>query len=316
MNHHSKLLEQIPPILLPGEITSARLIKGGLNNRNILINESWLVQEYLIRDEASDPVYLRFLREKDSLLLLKSNRNTPQLLKFYDDDIKFFITREWVEGQTFTNDLLQTNVESLVNAITSIHSITESASGDFHYYDVIRRYLLEYKGIERHYPTSPSLNRKLSPFPSYEKLDQFFNDHIHQLQGLNSVKPLARIHGDLVFSNIIFTPKKSKIVFIDWEYSTIADPCIDVAYFITQNQLPHDIQQTFIEKFEEQLGEQIPPRVLELSCDLMNLMSGLWYIIQAARLKSIDSSSVSQQPSYSDLISLAQEKLRILRLLK
>ncbi len=315
MNHHSKLLEQIPPILLPGEITSARLIKGGLNNRNILINESWLVKEYLIRDEASDPVYLRFLREKDSLLLLKSNRNTPQLLKYYDDDIKFFITREWVEGHTITNDHLQNNLESLVNAITSIHSITESTSGDFHYYDVIKRYLLEYKGIERHYPTSPSLNRKFSDFPSFEKADRFFNDHIHQLQSLNSVKPLVRIHGDLVFSNIILTPKNSKIVLIDWEYSTLADPCIDVAYFITQNQLTHTLQQTLVEKFEEKLGYQIPSKVLELTCDLMNLMSGLWYVIQAARLRSASTLISNQHSSFIEFLTLAQDRFHTLQLI-
>lgn len=314
MNHSSKLLEQVPRILLPKEITSARLIIGGLNNRNILINEKWLVKEYLMRDETNDPVYLRFLRERDILLLLNRNHYAPQLLKYYDDGTKFFITREWVEGHTFTTDQLQGNVELFVNAITSIHSISESTSGDFHYYDVIKRYLLEYKGMERHYPTSPSLDRKFLHFPSYKRVDRFFIDHIHQLQSINSVKPLVRIHGDMVFSNIILTPKKPKIVFIDWEYSTLADPCIDLAYFITQNQLPHNFQQTLVQKFDEKLGFQIPPKILELTCNLMNLMSGLWYVIQAARLKSIASPLIRQQSSDTDFISLAQDKFSILGL--
>ena len=51
MNHSAKLLTQIPPILMPKEVTSARIIEGGLNNKNILINETWLVKEYLITDE-------------------------------------------------------------------------------------------------------------------------------------------------------------------------------------------------------------------------------------------------------------------------
>ncbi|MFX0124282.1 MAG: phosphotransferase [Candidatus Hodarchaeota archaeon] len=316
MIHHSKLLEQVPPILLPKEITSARLIGGGLNNRNILVNESWLVKEYLIRDEVNDPVYLRFLREKESLLMLKYNPFAPQLLKYYDDGTKFFITREWVEGQLLTNDHLQNNVELLVNAITSIHRITESTSGDFHYYDVIKRYLLEYKGIERHYPTSPSLDKKLSHFPSYEMVDQFFNDHINHLQSINSIRPLVRIHGDLVFSNIILTKKSSKIVFIDWEYSTLADPCIDLAYLITQNQFPQDVQQILIKKFEEKLGFNIIPKVLELTCDLMNLMSGLWYIIQAARLKSTTNLIPQQETSFSEYLTLAQDKFRALQFIE
>ncbi|UCG01764.1 MAG: aminoglycoside phosphotransferase family protein [Candidatus Heimdallarchaeota archaeon] len=316
MNHNAELLEQVPPILLPKKITSARLITGGLNNRNIIINESWLVKEYLIKDEANDPVYLRFLREKDSLLLLKNDHHAPQLLKYYDDGIKFYITREWVEGNTLTHDYLQTNMESLINAIMSIQSITESTSGDFHYYDVIKRYLLEYKGIRRHYPTSPPTDRKFSLFPPYERIDRFFNDHITQLQKINSVNPLVRIHGDLVFSNIIVTPESSKIVFIDWEYSTLADPCIDLAYFITQNQLSQEIQRIFTKKFEEKLGFQIIPRVLELTCDLMNLMSGLWYIIQAARFQTAPHLVSEENTSFNEYIALAQDRFRALQLIE
>lgn len=316
MNHYSKLLEQVPRILLPKEITSARLIKGGLNNRNILINEKWLVKEYLMRDEANDPVYLRFLREKDTLLLLNRNHYAPRLLKYYDDGTKFFITREWVEGHVFNNDHLQKNVEFLVNAIISIHSITESTSGDFHYYDVIKQYLLEYKGIERHYPTSPSLDGKFSHFPCYERVNRFFIDHIHQLQSKNSVKPLIRIHGDLVFSNIILTQNNSKIVFIDWEYSTLADPYIDLAYFITQNQVPHNIQQTLVKKFDEKLGFQIPPKILELTCDLMNLMSGLWYVIQATKLKSTSTLISDQNSSFIEFLTLAQDRFHTLQLIE
>ncbi|MFW9903907.1 MAG: phosphotransferase [Candidatus Thorarchaeota archaeon] len=318
MNHHLKLLEQVPPILLPKEITSARLIKGGLNNRNILVNESWLVKEYLIRDEPNDPVYLRFLREKDCLLLLQHNQYAPQLLKYYEDGNQYFITRKWIEGQIFSNENLDNNLELLkllVNAIISIHRTTGSLSGDFHYYDVIKRYLLEYKEIERQYPTSPSLDKYFSDFPAYEKIDWFFNDHIHQLQRKNSLKALVRIHGDLVFSNIILIPKTSKIALIDWEYSTLADPCIDLAYFITQNQLSPEIQQTFIEQYQEKLGYQILPEVLKLTCDLMDLMAGLWYVIQAARLEAT-SLLENQPPPSSELISIAQKKFRILSLME
>jgi len=314
MNHSLNLLEQVPPILLPKEITSTRLIKGGLNNRNILVNESWLVKEYLIRDEANDPVELRFLREKDSLLLFKSDHHAPQLLKYYDDGNRFYITREWVQGHPFTHNHLQSNIEPLVNAILSIHSTTEATDGDFHYYDVIKRYLLEYKGIEHHYPTSPLLEMKFPQTPSYERMDQFFEDHINKLQKINSIKPIVRIHGDLVFSNIILTPK-SKIVFIDWEYSTLADPCIDLAYFITQNQISPELQRNFIEEFEKKLDFQIIPRALELTCDLMNLMSGLWYIIQAARFRSAPNLVSEQEISFSKYISLAQERFQALQLI-
>ncbi|UCE12467.1 MAG: aminoglycoside phosphotransferase family protein [Candidatus Heimdallarchaeota archaeon] len=314
MNNQSKLLAKIPSILLPKKITSARKIEGGVNNRNILINESWLVKEYLIRDEPNDPVYLRFLREKDSLLLLKDNSHAPELLKYYDDDRNFYITRKWIEGQPLNNDYLKDNVEVLVNAVLSIHSVNKPTPGDFHYYDVIKRYLLEYKGMERHYPTSPSLNMELSNFPSHERLDQYFIDRVHQLQGLKIAKPLVRIHGDLVFSNIIVTPK-NEMCFIDWEYSTLADPCIDLAYLVTQNQLPLNIQHSIADKFAEQLGMPVHPDGLRLNCDLMNLMSALWYLIQAARLRSTSTPTEDQQGSFKEFLSLAQDRFQTLDLL-
>lgn len=316
MNHNSTLLAQLPPILLPKKITSARIIEDGLNNKNILINDTWLVKEYLITDENSDPAYLRFLREKDSLLLLKGTLHAPRLLKYYDDGTKFFIARTWVEGQPLNHDYLLDNVELLANTLMSIHSITESTAWDFHYYDVIKRYLLEYKGIKRHYPTSPSLETEFSHFPSYERVNQFFIDHIHQLQSINSVKPLVRIHGDLVFSNIIYSRKKDEIVFIDWEYSTLADPCIDLAYLITQNQLSQKIQHTIVEKFEEQQGNQVNPEVLEFTCNLMNLMSGLWYVIQAARFKSTSVPIVEQHPSFIEFLSFAKDRFQALDLIE
>ncbi|MFX1515030.1 MAG: phosphotransferase [Promethearchaeota archaeon] len=314
MNHYLKLLEQVPPILLPKEITSVHLIKGGLNNRNILINDSWLVKEYLLRDESNDPVYLRFLREKDTLLLFQNDPYTPRLLKYYDDGIKFYITREWVEGHTLTHEEFQTNVESLVNTLVSIHQISEAIDGDFHYYDVIKRYLLEYKEMEQHYPTSPLLERKLAHLPSFERANQFFNDCIYQLQGISSTKPFVRIHGDLVFSNIILTQENSRIILIDWEYSTLADPCIDLAYLITQNQLPQTEQQTIVEKYEEKQDIQINPEVLKLTCDLMDLMSGLWYVIQAVRLGSISNLTSEDETFLAEYVTLAQDRFDALEI--
>lgn len=316
MEPRSELLTQIPPILLPKKINSVRMIEGGFNNRNILINESWLIKEYNVRDETNDPVYLRFLREKDSLLLLNQNSHTPQLLKYYDDGINFFIARKWVDGQPLTNELLKDNVELLVDAITSFYNVTESTEGDFHYYDVIKQYLLEYKGFKRHYPTSPSMDKEFSNFPSYERVDRLFIDHIHQLQRINSVKPLVRTHGDLVLSNIILTLKNPKIVFIDWEYSTLSDPLIDLAYLLSQNKLSYKIQQIILTNYEEQLGIQVNSVELKLFCDLMNLMSGLWYANYAVQTKLVPSRSGKQEQTSADLMKLALDQFQALNLVR
>ncbi len=304
MNSSSELLERIPTTLLPEEIISARIIEGGFNNRNILINESWLVKEYLIHNESIDPVYLRFLREKNSLWLLKQNPHAPQLLKYHDTDNHFLIVREWVEGKSFNINLDRDHVELLINAIISIHSITDSAAGDFHYYDVIKGYLQEYKKVFSHFTN----------FPHYQLVERFFHEHNHQIQSLGSGKPAVRIHGDLVLSNVILSYDKNDVVFIDWEYSTLGYPLFDLAYLLTQNQLSQKAQQTIIEKYEDQLEIQVNSNDLKLCCAIMNLMSGLWYVIQAANLKSMSIQLTEHQPSFTDLTTLALEKFHSLNL--
>ena len=100
------------------------------------------------------------------------------------------------------------------------------------------------------------------------------------------------------------------IIFIDWEYSTLGDPLIDLAYIFTQNQLSQETRHNFLEIYEKLSHSQINLDHLEIYCNLMNLMSGLWYAIQAARIKSLSYQETEQDVSSADFINQA---LRIFR---
>ncbi len=310
MNARSELLTKIPTVLLPEEIISVRLIEGGFNNRNILINEEWLIKEYLVRDESIDPVYQRFIREKESLQLLKGNSHAPDLLNYYDDAKKYIIVRKWVEGQPFNIIYVQNHMKSLIEAIISTHRTTDSTSGDFHYFDVIKRYLQEYKNILSYSINSSSLHNLFPTLPLYSKLDRFFYDQFSQIR---ESKCIVRIHGDLVLSNIILAENIKDIVFIDWEYSTLGDPLIDLAYLLSQNQISQNLQQIIIKNYNKKLKIQVNRAKLKVYYDLMILMSGLWYAIHAARLIS-----ANKQPfhhvSSKKFIKLALDQFQILNL--
>ncbi len=310
MNSRSELLTNIPTVLLPEKITSARLIKGGLNNRNILINEDWLIKEYLVRDESNDPVYLRFLREKETLRLFKGNNHVPNLLKYYDNAKNYFIARKWVEGQPFSIIHVQNHIKSLIDAIATIHRITDSTSGDFQYFDVIKRYLQEYKNILSYSSDSSSLNNLFATLPPYYKVDRFFYDEFSQIRESDY---MVRIHGDLVLSNIFLTENKKNVVFIDWEYSTLGDPLIDLAYLLSQNQISHNVQQIIIEAYNSKLKIHVDRDELKLYYDLMILMSGLWYAIHAARLISSNRKPFHHASS-KEFIKLALDQFRFLNL--
>jgi thiamine kinase-like enzyme len=307
LNSNSKLLKGIPKVLLPEKITSTRTIEGGLNNRNILLNENWLVKQYLRRDEKNDPVYLRFLREKETLLLLKDNRHAPKLLKYHEDPPNLFIVREWVRGRLITVNQIQKNPTMLIEVLKSIHKETESTGGDFQYLDVIKRYLREYKSVEASITSSSGQFTDFSVLPQYYQIEQFFTNCLFQIQDLNSIKDLVRIHGDLVFSNIILTEGQQNLVLIDWEYSTLGNPLIDLAYLFSQNQVPLELQQILINEYESQLKVTVNLIELTVYYKLMSLMSALWYAIQAFRLKSSSFPVVKQEISSPEFIKLALE---------
>ena len=147
MDYDSDILEGIPKKILPEEIFSSYNIEGGLNNRNILINNSILIKNYLPRDEKNDPVYLRYLREKEALLTLGQFSYAPKLFQYHETDNKLYISRDWIEGVTLTQNELEIHLEDLVSSLISLHSNTHTSNGDYNYFDVIERYLREYKHL-------------------------------------------------------------------------------------------------------------------------------------------------------------------------
>lgn len=308
------LLTTIPRSLLPDRVTSARFIHGGLNNRNILINEKWLIKQFLISDETTDPVYQRFLREKNTLELFKDNIHAPRLLEYTDDPPNFFIRRKWVQGVPITFTQAQDYVNLLIEGLFFIHCLDTPLAGDFNYFDVIKRYLQEYKRIYTDFVSDPSELEELPSIPPDQLLGSFFSNQLSQIHDNASDKTVARIHGDLVLSNIILTDNDKKIVFIDWEYSTIADPLIDFAYLLTQNDLSPQVQLALIQSYQKKLQRPLNIDLLNLYQGLMNLMSGLWYFIHAFRLKSFPSQYSKQQPPWKYFIQLGLRRFQAIDL--
>jgi thiamine kinase-like enzyme len=315
MNFGSELLSTIPQVLLPDKINSTRVIEGGLNNRNILLNEKWLIKEFLPRDETNDPVYLRFLREKETLLLLKDNLHAPQILKYYEDAPKFFLVRKWISGHPITTEQIQNNPNMLINTLISIHKESKSTGGDFHYLDVIKRYLKEYERIVASDTNVVLHPTEFSVLPQYYEVDQYFNDQLSQIQDFNIGKEMVRIHGDLVLSNIILTENQRNLILIDWEYSTLSNPLIDLAYLFSQNKLPPSLQEVLVETYEDLRKVQLNLKELKLYYNLMNLMSALWYAIHASRLKSKSIQLQEHQLPFMDFIELAVKQFQALKLI-
>ena len=77
----------------------------------------------------------------------------------------------------------------------------------------------------------------------------------------------------------------------------------------------YDFSVIILTNYEEQLGIQVNSVELKLFCDLMNLMSGLWYAIYAIKTKLVPSRSGKQEQASADLMKLALDQFQALNLI-
>jgi len=300
------LVEGIPKQILPSNLVSIEVIQGGLNNRNLLLNSYQLLKIYLQRDEKNDPVYLRYLREKNALIALDRFAYVPKLLNSEETNKKYYIKREWVEGSTLTMDQCRSNPEKIMVPLSALHKCTYSSEGDYDYFDVIERYIKDYKF--RHDLTT----KEEVSFPKPEAIETYYSNKRRDIRNFVQHRLSTRIHGDLVFSNIISPPKTNHSVFIDWEYSTTGNPLIDLAYMFTQNDVPKDSQTNLLDVYEEHSSIEVDLQLLEEYCILMNLMSALWYVLQTLRLNSTEGQDLKHIDPSSDFRKLAQKAFSML----
>ena len=115
-------IKGVPRHILPKKIDTIQILEGGLNNRNILINGSYLLKAYLQRDEQNDPVQLRYLREKTAFVKLTNLKFMPNFLNSYEKENELYIARRWAEGSILSLPDLENYAEILVTTLSSVHS--------------------------------------------------------------------------------------------------------------------------------------------------------------------------------------------------
>lgn len=312
MDLTSNLLSEIPTTMLPKEITSVQLIEGGFNNQNVLVNGNYLIKIYLQQDESNDLIYSCFIREKEALTLLEHNPFTPKLLKYYNKPPKLYIARNWIEGTPISIKQIHSYANVIIKGMLSFHKTNKASSGDFNYLDVISRYLREYSHIlTKDFPKTNEIHH----LPNYQMVDQYFQKISYQLQNFNQVEQMVRLHGDLVLSNIIKSTKNDRLIFIDWEYSTLGDPLIDLSYFLTQNHLPKNTQNLIIECYQTFTGLELNINKLKVYNNMMKLMSALWYSIHAFKLKYKYHDHLKSISSVSEAMRLAINNFKSLNLI-
>ena len=113
-----------------------------------------------------------------------------------------------------------------------------------------------------------SLLRKLAEKNDLDKMKKYETKALQEI-AKNNCKKFVICHNDLSFQNFIFN--KNNFLLIDFEYSSLNDPCADYASFIVENILtPHQIK-LFLELLK--LNENDLKR-LQIWIDYLNIT---WY---------------------------------------
>ena len=299
-------LKGIPKQFLPEKIHSIQVINGGLNNRNFLLNDSILIKNYLERDEKNDPVYLRYIRERDAFLNLEGSNFVPKMFKTSESENQYYLSRDWLNGDIIGLTDIQNDPYCLINPLIQLHSKSYSSQGDYKYFDVISRYLVEFNKNEQ---------RVGENIPKYSVLKAFFDEKRHQIESSEQDNTNTRIHDDLVFANIVVSKDRKQCSFIDWEYTTISSPLIDLAYLFTQNPIPEKLQKSIFSFYCQSIDRLLDKNLLEIYKQVMILMSALWYSLQAIRMKKGLLNHQHISLSFDSFQNLAEQTFRNLNLI-
>jgi thiamine kinase-like enzyme len=275
------IINDIPKILIPETIYSLHIIEDGLNNENYIVNQAIVIKKYLSHDESTDPAKGRYCREREALNLLKDNPHAPNFLQGIDQNEQYYLARNWVEGRVLTLDVIQETATKVVDALIAIHSLEVPREASeisclisLNYFQKIPDYLRAYKSIYPHGLPSEYL-------PAPKRIEQMLNYSTEVYNQSRFREDQVLLHGDLVLSNILVT--KTDVVFIDWEYSTVGSPLIDLIYLVSQNDIPQRIQAQVIAYYQQTTGLVIENQVVHAIGTMLTIMSGLWYSLNIAR---------------------------------
>ena len=123
-------------------------------------------------------------------------------------------------------------------------------------------------------------------------------------ESFRSDEPLALLHGDIAFGNVLWSPDPA---LIDWEYTRLGDPADEIAYLFDQNALTARQRQAFWGGYRQRVVTQsrlahIIDRVSWWE-PLTLLGSALWWVERWVRRTELDTVSavdpaVGREPDY------------------
>lgn len=200
---------------------------------------------------------------------------SPRLLYTNKHDLLL----EYIEGLSTTNQKILDNqrmLDKVTLQMRALHSSSEAFIGVFSFFDRAVMYRNEF--LE----TGCGIPKEL-----LECEDALF-DLLHVADESNNDQSCP-CHGDIVLQNFIIGDQRAYIV--DWEYSTMANPYLDLASFCIQNDLTETREKHFLDSYFSDKSLKLNVAKHSLYKAAISFMWVYWHLNNVARDK---------QPEYND----------------
>ena len=251
------------------DVDHIEFIPGGRTNESFAVFSAD-GKKYLARI-AGDGTEAYVDRKRERHNLIASNRAgvSPKLLLMDGANLLM----EYIDGVCTTDCgvlFMNGNVDKLTAELRKLHGSGERFEGSFSF--IRDHHLYKDDFLRTGHPIPEEIRREEERlYRMTQWVDDTYGGNPHP------------VHSDAAIQNFIFTDERAYI--LDWEYSTAADPYLDLASFCTQNILAPGQEELFLRSYFSGAEEEFDEGKFLLFKMAISFMWLYWHFNNFARGK-------------------------------
>ena len=221
-------------------------IKEGITNENYLINDA-----YVFRMPRKDhDEFINYKVEKEVYEKIEPLKISEKVI-FLDDKKGIKISKFVHNTRFYVNTPNEEQMRYVSKILKKLHSSKIKVSKE---YDAIKK--INY--YKKYVDSAAFIDEK------YEKIV------FKEIASLDDKKEYCLCHNDLVHHNLLF--KFNGLVLIDWEYASMNSPLVDLASFISENNLSREQEEFFLKEYYGYKFSNLKMKKVDIYCRFLDII--------------------------------------------